>query len=363
MNIMVISTVKYELNGIMAVIRNLYANQVFAREQVVFVVPEGSSQECCGELTQWGYRVLFARNRNGNPLGYLMFLKKAMKEYGIEIVHIHGNSGTCVTELAAAVWAGVPHRIIHAHSNQCNSLTLHRLLQPALNGMTTARFACSREAGAFMFGQKDCHVLVNAIDVERYRFDPALRRQYREEYGLSGELVLGHVGTFSYLKNQQFLVEVLAQWRHRGRDGVLVLVGDGPFREQVAQRAAELGVGEWVIFTGARQDACQMMNLFDYFLFPSLSEGFGIAPVEAQANGLPVIAAQGRMPETVKINQNFRFIPLETGAAGWCDALDALPLERCPHGGENVRCRGFDRMETVTRMGQMFEDMTMKRKV
>ena len=93
------------------------------------------------------------------------------------------------------------------------------------------------------------------------------------------------------------------------------------------------------------------------FLFPSLSEGFGIAPVEAQANGLPVIAAQGRMPEAVRIHDNFRFVPLEVGAAGWCDVLDTMSPERCPDGADLVRRRGFDRMDAVTQMRQMFLNM------
>ena len=128
----------------------------------------------------------------------------------------------------------------------------------------------------------------------------------------------------------------------------------------MTQKAQALGVGEQVIFTGACPDAHRLLNLFDYFLFPSLSEGFGIAPVEAQANGLPVIAAQGRMPEAVKINDNFRFVPLEAGAAGWCQALEDLAPTRCPQGGDAVRCRGFDRMETVSQLRQMFLTMTMK---
>ena len=354
MQIMIISTVPYEPNGITAVIRSLYANGLFSKDRLVFVVPAGSDEACCRELTQWGHTVLFARNRNRNPLGYMTFLKKAMKENKVELVHIHGNSGTCVTELAAAVWAGVPHRVLHAHSSTCNSIALHRVLQPMLNRLTTVGLACSREAGAFMFGHREIQVLANGIPVEEFVFDPDLRRQYRERYGLSNQVVLGHVGTFSQLKNQGFLVDVLAQWRRRGVDAVLVLVGDGPLRESVAQKAMDLGVGEQVIFTGACNGTQEILNLFDYFLFPSLSEGFGIAPVEAQANGLPVIAAQGRMPEAVRIHDKFRFVPLEAGAAGWCDALDALSPVRCPDGADLVRRRGFDRMDAVTQMRQMF---------
>ena len=225
------------------------------------------------------------------------------------------------------------------------------------NGLVTGRFACSKEAGAFMFGKKDCHVLLNAIDVDSYTFRPDLRQQYRQQYGLSGKTVLGHVGTFSKLKNQSFLVEVLAQWRIHDPNGVLVLVGEGPQREAVAEKAAQLGVADGVIFTRACDSVHEMLNMFDYFLFPSLSEGFGIAPVEAQANGLPVVAAQGRMPEMVKIHDNFRFVPLEAGASGWCDALEHLCPERCPDGAEQVRRRGFDRMETVNRMRRVFLSM------
>lgn len=354
MRIMVISTVKYAPNGIASVIRNLYANPVFAADQITFVFPHGSDAGMCRELEQLGHQVLLARNRNRDPLGYALFLRHQMRRRHIQLVHIHGNSGTCVAELLPAATAGVQCRAVHGHSAACNSPALHKLLRPILNMLTTVPLACSAEAGGFLFGNRACTVVPNGIHVESFRFDPALRSQGRRAYGLENKLVLGHVGGFTKLKNQIFLVELLARLKQQGQDAVLMLVGTGPEEARVRVRAAELHLEDSVIFTGETSNACRLLHVFDYFLFPSLSEGFGIAPVEAQANGLPVLAAADRLPESVKINENFRFVPLEAGPDLWCRELNALPPDRCPAGAENVRRAGFDAEQSASRLRQRF---------
>ena len=58
MKILVISTVRYRKNGISTVIKNLYANEVFAGEKITFLFPEDSDAEMVAELQGWGYDVV-----------------------------------------------------------------------------------------------------------------------------------------------------------------------------------------------------------------------------------------------------------------------------------------------------------------
>ncbi len=67
----------------------------------------------------------------------------------------------------------------------------------------------------------------NAIDLERFRFNPSIRESVRRELGLEGKFVIGHVGRFCIQKNHDFLIDVFAEVYRQRNDAVLVLVGNG----------------------------------------------------------------------------------------------------------------------------------------
>lgn len=200
-------------------------------------------------------------------------------------------------------------------------------------------------------------MIANAINVDAYRFNEHLRKEFRRKYALEDCLIIGHVGTFRKLKNQVFLLDILQNVKNTRRGAVLILVGDGPEQDAVRIRTQTMGLTESVIFTGSMPDVSGILNMMDCFVFPSLSEGFGIAPVEAQANGLPVFASSGRLPESVKINDNFQFMQLEKGAAYWSDMILAMDLQRQDGAGENVKRAGFDRMDTVYQLREFMIQM------
>ena len=67
------------------------------------------------------------------------------------------------------------------------------------------------------------------------------------------------------------------------------MVGDGPLRDEIVQKAKELQVEDEVIFLGIRSDINRLLQAFDLFVFPSLHEGLPVSLIEAQGSGLPCI--------------------------------------------------------------------------
>lgn len=135
-------------------------------------------------------------------------------------------------------------------------------------------------------------VIYNGVDLNRFapaRVAGDLAEQ-RASYGIGGNaFIVGSVGRLAAEKNQLPLVDAVAQLRAAGADVHLMLVGDGPMRSALEQRAVERGIAKAVTFTGSLPDVRIALKLFDVFVLPSFSETFSNAALEAMAMQLPVI--------------------------------------------------------------------------
>jgi glycosyltransferase involved in cell wall biosynthesis len=125
----------------------------------------------------------------------------------------------------------------------------------------------------------------------------------RQELGLTDELAIVCVGRLSTEKGHRDLLEAAAQLRRisdvpRFR---LVLVGDGPEREQLTSDAARLGIAEICSFAGHRNDVRPWYRVASVFALPSRSEGSPNVVLEAMSAGVPVIATDvGGVPEIMQ---------------------------------------------------------------
>lgn len=339
MKILVLSSVNYRLNGISIVIERLCANKVFSNEDVTFVFPDKSDIGMLDVLSSYGYKVNIM-NRNSNPIKYFFNLLKLMKQNNFDIVHVHGNSATNTIEMLAAKIADIPIRIMHVHSTSCKYKNINRILKPILNSLCTHRFACSKQAAEYLFDDREYHIIKNGIDVKKYGFDIVKRNNLRDEYNLNDNLVIGHVGNFYNVKNQRFLVDLFYHYHSKHPASKLVLIGDGPCRKEIQSQAEKLSLSQDVLFLGNRNDIYSLLNMIDLFVFPSIYEGFGIAAIEAQINGLPVIASTG-VPQSIKINNNVSFLSLDDVSV-WVKQIENISLTRESSSVENALNAGFD---------------------
>ncbi|MDY6780085.1 MAG: glycosyltransferase, partial [Halobacteria archaeon] len=138
-------------------------------------------------------------------------------------------------------------------------------------------------------------VLRNGIDVEF--FSPTDPSEFRDEHDLDG-LTVGYCGRHGYEKDLTDVIDAAA----RLEDVDVVLVGDGPAREDLIEYAEEVGADN-VVFPGflERERLPEFYSSLDAFVFPSDSETEGLVALEATACGTPVVAADARgMKNTVK---------------------------------------------------------------
>ena len=117
------------------------------------------------------------------------------------------------------------------------------------------------------------------------------RGSARLELGIShDDLVIGAASRFSPEKGLGYLLDAVPSVLGRYPNVRFVLIGDGPMREALERKCAEIGISNNVQFVGFRDDAVHLLKALDMFVLPSLRENVPVALLEAMACGLGVVA-------------------------------------------------------------------------
>lgn len=291
-------------------------------------------------------------NRLLNPLSqsiaFYRFCKANREIY--QTVHFQSIGSNGIFDIVAATLAGIKWRIAHSHiaddikpanQNSQETVSFYRknlilirqfLVRHLVSIFSTHYFGCSQRACQWMFTKKRIKegqtiVVKNPIDVEKFIFNSFDREYFRKKLGIENNLVIGHVGRFVFSKNHVFLLKVFKQITVQNPETKLILVGNGPLKEEVEAQIKELELENNVILYGETSEVYRLYNAFDMFVFPSIYEGLGIVLVEAQANGLPVVASDS-IPHEVKLTDNFEFCSLESGVEAWAENIMRRAGER-----------------------------------
>ena len=315
--------------GLETMLMNYYRSIDRTKVQFDFLTHREFEADYDAEILSMGGRIYRLPNLNPFSKTYLSALDRFFGEHPeYRIVHSHLDCMSAIP-LKYAKKHGVPVRIAHAHnSNQARDAKylLKLLYKGRIAPNATRLFACSEEAGRWMFGGKDFCVLNNAINARKYTFDADIRREVRRELDLPEDaLVVGHVGRFDPQKNHSFLIRIFEKMPGDAR---LLLVGDGALRAAAEQLAEDLGIRDRIMFVGVRSDVDRLLQAMDVFLFPSLFEGLPVSIIEAQAAGLPCLISD-KVPIECKKTELVTQLPLDEDPEAWAEAvLDAAQTPR-----------------------------------
>lgn len=314
---------KMENGGVEAVVMNYYRHIDRNKIQFDFIVDNDSSCPQEKEILSLGGQVIRIAPYQ-SVIANMRDLKKLFKENDYKIVHAELTTMS-VFSLAAAKICGVPVRICHGHNTACKGETkknvLKYILRPFAKTFATHYFACSDYAGKWLYGRNiyksnQYKVIPNAINIEKYKFDPKVRGEIRQKLGIEDKFVIGHIGRFVYQKNHDFLIDIFAEVHKQNDKAVLLLIGEGALLNDVKTKIHRLGLDDIVKFLGVRQDAYSLYQAFDLFLLPSRYEGLPVVGVEAQISGLPCVFSSAMTKET-KFTDSLTFVDLGQSAADW----------------------------------------------
>ena len=350
----------YDFGGIETLVRQIF-DRIDSRFQFDFLVHDPGANADLDHYQAKGARVIRPRtNAKANPLGYLREVRGAFLEAPerYDIFHCHAALYGTV-HCAVAAWSGIPVRIAHAHSNDSDSSLdwlKAKAFLPVHKRLHTHHMACSESAARFTFGKAPgVLILPNGIATEAFRFDRHAREHLRQEFGLGEELAVGHTGRFCHPKNHVKVLNIFARLRTFAPNAKLLLAGDGPLMSAMQGLAADLGIARAVHFLGRRADIPQLLSAMDAFLFPSHYESFGLSPLEAHANGLPVVMAD-HIAGFLADGDTVTRLRLDRSDDDWARALEAASPHRDRSGRIDASLRSFDIATLVRNVEELYDN-------
>lgn len=367
MKVLMVCTVPTEKSGIPNVIFNLIKSFITQKEENKLELGYISINKLSGTfsalLDEYSVDYYEIKRNILNPLGYIIELSRKAKEY--DIIHVHGNSATMVLEMIAAKIAKIPIRIAHSHNTTCNMKVIDKLARPLFYRLCNGRMACGEEAGKWLFGSKDFLILNNGIESQKFRFNLDDRNRIREELGLKDSIVIGHIGNFVEAKNHKFLISIFNEFHKISPSSKLLLLGDGPLRNDIIELVKKIGLHNDVIFTGSVDNPEDYMNAMDVIVMPSLFEGLPLTLIEEQANGLPIIASDN-ITKDANITNLVQYKSLQDDAKSWATQIydtilkSSRTYEISLNAIEQIRKNNYDIYSVASTLRKYYNEILYK---
>ena len=321
MKILCINTNGLNNDGITNSILNYYSH-MDKRDMIIHVLKTRETKESIEQsFINIGIELKFTDYRT-NFLSYLFKTTKLIRKEKYDIVHVHGSSALMSLDLLAAKIAGCKVRIAHSRNTSCKHKHLDKLLRPLFYTLCNVRFACGEDAGKWLFQDRPFTVIKNGKDLDVFLFNPEMREIVRENYNWNGKTIIGHVGTFNYQKNHEFLVRVFSSLEILSPDYLLVLIGSGKGYNIIQDQVHDEKIDNKVFFMGSIDNISDILQGLDIMLLPSLSEGLPNVVLEWQAVGLPSIISD-KVTKECAVCDLVEFLPIDKGVEPWVNAIQS----------------------------------------
>lgn len=277
------------------------------RHVVSGLVPYKSSSDIVDVYEVKGMRRIYSHTILEEIYAYAHVASQIAKEEEFEIIHAHDWT-TYLAGMAAKIASGKP-LVLHVHATAFD--------QAASNDVDPEVFKIEKEsfAGAdaiiavsnftkniliekYDADAEKIHVVHNGSDTEEIvRYTPLLAELRAQKK----KLVLYH-GRITIQKGVDYFVEAARRVVDHDRNVIFIISGTGDMLGQITEKVGALHLSENVIFAGALwyEDRDRMYQSVDLVVMPSVSEPFGLVPLEAMKHGTPsLISKQSGVAEVM----------------------------------------------------------------
>jgi N-acetyl-alpha-D-glucosaminyl L-malate synthase BshA len=229
-------------------------------------------------------------------------------QMGLQVLHVHYAIPHATTAWLAKEMLGPGHPlkvITTLHGTDITlvgqELGLHAITKFSIerSDAVTAVSTYLKDETIRTFGCQDCRILVvpNFVNLAEYR---PLEAHERDGICPPGHKLVTHISNFREVKRVKDVVRVFSRIR-KAMPATLLMIGDGPERDDAEREARDLGVSPDVRFLGRIDTVAPLLQQSDLFVLPTQAESFGLAALEAMACGVPVVGSRaGGLPEVIE---------------------------------------------------------------
>ncbi len=243
---------------------------------------------------------------------YIYKLVKFLRQEKIEIIHAH-ELKPVVNSVIAGFISRVKVRITHTHTpistwkigsaakviNTLVNTWVVNILATKEIALTESRKEIKKNEG---IREEKLEIIPNGLDTQNFDISPQLKQSYSFEIRNKHQIpkdafIFGLVSRLTEEKGHEVLIKAfkkLLEYSLLNKENIyLMLVGGGRLEEKLKELASECGLSERVIFTGVfrEEDKVKYYSAIDIFVFPSLTEGFGLVLIEAMYSKLPIVCS------------------------------------------------------------------------
>lgn len=171
-----------------------------------------------------------------------------------------------------------------------------------------------------MFGVPDSILLNNGVDVNRIKNARDGKKMQQEISIPEDAFVIGHVGRFSKVKNQEFLVDIFSAIAKKNKKAFLLMIGDGADKNKIIKKLDKNNLEGRYLILSNRNDVPELLSVMDVFVFPSLYEGLPLSLVEAQIARKPCFISD-KINEHVDISNLVTRLSLKQSPEEWGNTI------------------------------------------
>jgi len=224
-----------------------------------------------------------------------------VKYSNLDLLHVHyAIPHAAVAYLAKKILITQGHYVPVVTTLHGTDITLvgnNRAFKPVVefginksDGVTAVSHNLKAETLSLFNIARDIRVIHNFIDFERFRrLD---KSHFKKILAPEGERILVHTSNFRKVKRVEDVIHIFKHV-HKRLPCKLLMIGDGPERQNAERLCRELGLCDEIRFLGKQDAIEELLAICDLFLMPSESESFGLAALEAMACEVPVVSSNG----------------------------------------------------------------------
>lgn len=266
-------------------------------------------------LTSQGIPVFYMHRGPGIDYCLPFRLAKILRSERIQLVHTH--NATCYFYGVLAAFLARTPIVVHTEHGRIFPdkkiiMFVNHLLSYRVDKIVAVCELLKERLHRFeRINAKKIQVIVNGIDSALFNMDKIPKEKARQELGFKAEeKLIGIVARLYPVKNHSLLLKVFKLLKIEIPEARLLIVGDGPERDNLEVIAKQLGINNQVFFLGTRNDIPLILSALDIFVLCSHSEGLSLTILEAMAASLPVVATKvGGNPEVIQEGYNGFLVP------------------------------------------------------